>query len=109
METHVVVYITAGNAEEAEKIANGLVKEGLAACVNIVPSVKSVYRWKGDICNDSEILLIAKSRNSFIKKIIEWVKENHSYETPEIIALPIIDGSKDYLKWIDDSCPENEF
>ncbi len=106
METHIVIYITSGNTEEAENIADGLVKEGLAACVNIVPSIKSIYKWKGEICNDNESLLIAKSRKSLMGKVIEWVKKHHSYETPEIIALPIVDGSGDYLKWIDDSCPE---
>lgn len=104
MEKYVVIYITSGNTEEAEKIASGLVNEGLAACVNIVPSIKSVYKWKGEICNDNELLLIVKSRKSLMGKIKEWVKKHHSYETPEIIALPIIEGSEDYLKWIDDSC-----
>ncbi len=106
MENHFVIYITTGKQEEAENIATGLVKEGLAACVNIVPSIKSVYKWKGDICNDDEILLIIKSRKLLLGKLVEWVKKHHSYETPEIIALPIVDGSKDYLKWIDDSCPD---
>ena len=106
METHIVIYITSGNEEETEKIAAGLVRKGLAACVNIVPSIKSVYKWEGNICNDNELLLIAKSRRSLMREIIEWVKRNHSYETPEIIALPIIEGSNDYLKWIDASCPD---
>lgn len=105
MKNHIVIYITSGNAEEAENIATGLVKEGLAACVNIVPKIKSIYKWKGNICNDDEFLLIAKSRKTLLKEVIKWVKEQHSYETPEIIALPIVDGSKDYLQWIEDSCP----
>lgn len=105
MENHIVIYITAGNAEEAENIAGGLVKEELAACVNIIPSIKSVYKWKGKICTDNEVLLIAKSRKSLMGEVIEWVKKHHSYETPEIIALPVVIGTKDYLKWIDDCCP----
>ena len=106
METYIVIYITSGNTEEADNIATGLVKEGLAACVNIIPSIKSVYKWKGEICNDNESLLIVKSRKSLLLEIIEWVKKHHSYETPEIIAIPIVEGSKDYLKWIDDSCTD---
>lgn len=106
MGKHIVIYITTSSAEEAENIAGGLVKEELAACVNIIPSIKSVYKWKGEICNDNEILLIVKSRKSLMGKIIEWVKKHHSYETPEIIALPVEAGSKEYLKWIDDCCPD---
>ena len=105
MENYIVIYITTGKAEEAENIATGLVKNGLAACVNIVPEIKSIYKWKGNICNDNECLLIVKSQKPLLKKVIKWVKKHHSYETPEIIALPIVDGSKDYLKWIEDSCP----
>ena len=105
MKNYIVIYITTGNAEEAENIAEGLVRKGLAACVNIVPKIKSIYKWKGNICNDDECLLIVKSRKDLLKEVIKWVKKHHSYETPEIIALPIVDGSKDYLKWIEDSCP----
>ena len=104
MKNYIVIYITAGNGKEAESIAAGLVREGFAACVNIVPKVKSIYKWKGKICKDDEYLLIAKSRKALLKEVIKWVKKHHSYETPEIIALPIVDGSKDYLNWIENSC-----
>lgn len=106
MANYFVIYTTTSNSNEAENIATGLVKEGLAACVNIVPSIKSVYIWKGEICNDHEVLLIIKSPKPLLGKVIQWVKKHHSYETPEIIALPIVDGSKDYLKWLSDSCPD---
>lgn len=107
MSDHIVIYITSGSEEEAGNLANGLVTEGLAACVNIVPAIKSVYKWKGEICKDVEFLLIAKSRKSLMGEIIKWVKKKHSYENPEIIALPVIDGSKEYLRWVDDSCQDS--
>jgi len=99
----IVLFITAGSIEEGEKIASLLVDYHLAACVNIVPSVKSFFFWKGEKDVASEALLIVKSRRSLLEEIIDRIKKVHSYEVPEIIALPIIDGSTDYLKWIEES------
>lgn len=99
----IVVLITAGTAEEGEKIANTLIDHHLVACVNIVPSVKSFFFWEGKTDTASEVMLIAKSRRSLLDKIIDQVKKVHSYKVPEIIALPVMGGSADYLKWVEES------
>jgi periplasmic divalent cation tolerance protein len=99
-----VVLITAGSEEEAHKIAELLVNEKKAACVNIVPEVDSLFRWKGKIDSAHESLLLVKTRASLLSEIISLVKQIHSYEVPEIIALPIVGGSEEYLKWLDSAC-----
>lgn len=101
MEEHIVVYITAGSAAEAEKLSRGLVESKLAFCVNAIPSVTSTYYWEGKLCIDPEILLIAKTRTEKFDALEKWVRENHSYDVPEVIALPIVKGSQPYLKSID--------
>src|SRR3989338_6912506 len=100
---HIVIFITAKDKEEAEKIAGHLVGEKLAACVNIVPGVSSAFWWENKIDQAQEVLMIVKSKKVLFGKIVAAVKKVHSYSVPEIIALPIIDGNKDYLKWISDS------
>ncbi len=100
----IIVLITAGSEEEAGKIARLLVKEKKAACVNIVPRVDSLFRWKGRIDSARESLLLVKTRAWLLSEIVSLVKEIHSYEVPEIIALPIIGGSEEYLKWLDSAC-----
>lgn len=100
----IIVLITAGSEDEAHKIARLLVKEKKAACVNIVPGVDSLFRWKGKIDSACETLLLAKTKTSLLPQIISLVKGAHSYEVPDIIALPIIDGSEDYLRWLDSAC-----
>ena len=102
MAGHLVVLITTGSTEEAQKIARALGEEGLAACVNIVAPVHSVYRWRGEIQTDQEALLIVKTRADILEKLFQRVKQLHSYELPEIIALPILAGAEDYLHWIDE-------
>ncbi len=99
----IVILITASSAEEGEKIADFLIGRHLAACVNIIPSIKSFFFWEGKIERESEVLLVVKSRRSLLDNIIEDVKQLHSYEVPEIIALPIIGGSNEYLKWVEES------
>lgn len=99
----IVILITAGSMEEAEKIARSLVDHHLAACVNIVPSVKSLFVWEGKRDEASEVLLVAKGRRDLLDKTINHVKEIHSYKVPEIIVLPIIGGSIEYLKWVEES------
>ncbi|MCH8208817.1 MAG: divalent-cation tolerance protein CutA [Nitrospinae bacterium] len=105
MTQHIVVFITAGSREEADKISKGLVEEKLAFCVNSVPGIKSTYFWEGKLCVDEEFLLIVKTRNSRFEELEKWVRENHSYDVPEVIALPILKGSEPYLNSIDDWVP----
>jgi periplasmic divalent cation tolerance protein len=100
---HIVVFITAANNKEAKHIAHRLIKNKLAACVNIVDEIESFFCWKGKVDQVKEALLIIKSKREKLAKIIKLVKSLHSYEVPEIIALPIIAGYKPYLKWIDES------
>ena len=100
----IIVLITAGSEEEAHKIAKLLVKKKKAACVNIVPTVDSVFRWKGRVDSARESLLLVKTRASLLSEIISLVKEAHGYKVPEIIALPIVGGSEEYLKWLDSAC-----
>jgi len=96
----IVILITAKNSTEANKLANALVKEKLVACANIVPKVNSVFQWQGKIEKCPETLLILKSRKSLLRKIIKRVKSLHSYSVPEVIALSILDGNRDYLNWV---------
>jgi periplasmic divalent cation tolerance protein len=96
---NVVVFVTAPEAE-AQGLAEVLVREKKAACVNVVPRVRSTYWWQGEIESDDESLLIIKTRLSLLDGLIEAVKETHSYEVPEVIALPILGGNQDYLDWI---------
>jgi len=100
---YIVVFITVPNLEVGEKIGNTLVEEKLAACVNITSEIKSVYFWKGKIEEDKEHLLIIKTRKDKFESLEKRVKEIHPYEVPEIIAMPIVLGSKDYLSWIDET------
>ena len=99
---HTVIFVTAPDKKQARQIANKLIKTKLAACVNIIPGVESLFSWKGKIDSAKELLLIIKSEKSKLPKIIKTVKSLHSYEVPEIIALPIIAGNKEYLSWIDE-------
>lgn len=103
MKEYVIVLITASSSEEAEKIAQSLVEEKLAACVNIIPGLTSIFTWEGKLDRAAELLLVIKTRQERMKELIKTVKDLHSYSVPEIIALPIIGGSEDYLKWVDES------
>ena len=100
----IIILITAGSEEEAHKIAKLVVNQKKAACVNIVPRVDSLFRWKGKIDSAHESLLLVKTRASLVSEIISLVRQAHSHDVPEIIALPIIDGSEEYLKWLDSAC-----
>nr|XP_011464640.1 PREDICTED: protein CutA, chloroplastic isoform X2 [Fragaria vesca subsp. vesca] len=99
----IVVYVTVPNKEVGKKLAESLVREKLAACVNIVPGIQSVYQWEGEVQTDSEELLIIKTRQSLFEALTEHVKSNHPYDVPEVIALPINAGSLNYLEWIKNS------
>lgn len=96
-----VALVTAGSEDEAERIAACLVEERLAACVNIVGPIRSIYRWQGEIRNESEVLLVIKMRSDAFDRLKARVGELHSYDTPEIIALPITAGSEPYLRWLE--------
>lgn len=97
---HIVIFITVGGREEGVRIAKALVEERLAACVNIIEGMYSVFRWKGKVVKTKEFLLIAKSVDGLLDSLIERVKELHSYTIPEIISFKIIGGFKEYLDWI---------
>lgn len=99
---HIVVFITAADAEEARLIADVLLQQKKAACVNIVPGLSSLFWWRDKIDSAKESLLIVKTRASLLDEIVELVKEIHSYDNPEVIALPIVGGSDDYLEWLDE-------
>lgn len=98
-----VVYITAPNEEEAERIARMLVDKRLAACVALVSPIRSIYRWKGEVCDEKEVLLIAKTAAPMFDALRDAALEAHSYEVPEIVAAPITAGEPRYLQWITDN------
>ncbi len=95
-----VVMATVGKEEEAVSLARTLVAEKLAACVNIIPRIRSIYRWKNEICDEGELLLVMKIRSSAFTRIRDRIRELHSYEVPEIISFPIEDGLPDYIDWV---------
>jgi periplasmic divalent cation tolerance protein len=97
----IVVFMTAANGEEAARLADMLVGAHLAACVQILPEMESVYRWQGKIERESEVLLLAKTTKAKFAELEREVRALHSYETPEIIAVPVVTGSAPYLQWLD--------
>jgi periplasmic divalent cation tolerance protein len=99
----IVVFVTCGSEEEALKIARVLVEEKLAACANMVSPLRSIYRWEGKIWDEKEWLLIIKTQQSSFEDLSKRVKALHSYSVPEIIALPIVEGSPAYLTWIEEN------
>ena len=103
MTGFIQVMVTTETKEQARDIAQSLVVKKLAACVQIVDSVESTYRWKGKVESARECLCLIKTRESLFGKVEAAIKALHSYETPEIIAVPVIDGSKEYLRWLDES------
>jgi periplasmic divalent cation tolerance protein len=98
---NIVAFITTATEDEAHSIANLLLERRKAACVSIVPRVDSLFWWQGKLDSAQESLLIVKTKASLLPEIVALVKGIHSYEVPEIIALPIIGGNKDYLRWLD--------
>jgi periplasmic divalent cation tolerance protein len=99
----VVAFSTVGTAEDAERISRALVERRLAACVNVVPGVVSVYRWKGNVLRDEERLLVIKTRAARLEALREALVALHPYDLPELVALPIEAGHEPYLAWLDDS------
>ena len=105
MQKFIVVYVTAGSSAEGERLARALVEERLAACVNRIAPVRSFYRWEGKLEQSEEQLLIIKTQRRLFAALEKRVRELHSYAVPEIVALPIIDGSQDYLRWLSEQTP----
>jgi periplasmic divalent cation tolerance protein len=99
-EGAIVVLVTAGSAPNAELLARTMVEERLAACVNVVPGVRSIYRWQGKVVEEGEWLLVVKTRRSSFAALEARVRELHDYETPEVIALDVALGSAPYLEWV---------
>lgn len=100
MSEMLVILCTCPDEATASKLAGCLVEERLAACVNILPAIRSVYRWQGKICDDAEVLVVIKSLASRYQELESWLLENHPYDTPEIVALPVTHVSGDYLGWV---------
>ncbi|MBW2242781.1 MAG: divalent-cation tolerance protein CutA [Deltaproteobacteria bacterium] len=95
-----LVLVTAPNGEVAAQLGRTLVEERLAACVNVVPGLRSIYRWEGEIQDDAEVLLMVKTRADRLDSLTRRVQELHPYDVPEILALPIAGGSQAYLAWV---------
>ena len=103
MTDKIVVIVTAASARECRKIAKHLVGARLAACVNVTQPIRSIYRWEGKIADEKEFLMLIKTTRELFPEIKTEISKIHSYHTPEIICLPIIDGSRNYLQWLSDS------
>ena len=102
MPEFIVVFVTCGSEEEALKIARPLVEDHLAACVNLISPVRSIYRWEGEIWDEKEWILIIKTQKKRFGELERKVRSLHSYAVPEIISLPIVEGSSSYLKWLEE-------
>jgi periplasmic divalent cation tolerance protein len=101
MTDKIVVFSTCDSEEQAGRIARELVEQKLAACVNILPGARSIYRWKGQMEDSAEWLLIIKSRRDLMDKLRSTIGKIHTYEVPELLAVPVVDGSESYLAWLD--------
>lgn len=108
MNPFALCIVTIDDIEKAVTIAHSLVEEKLVACVNIVPNIRSIYRWKGQMYDEREVIMIVKTRTSLYERFQQRVRELHHYETPEIIQINIENGLPQYLKWIHDSTLSNE-
>lgn len=100
MTDKVVVFVTCSSAEEGRRIARFLVEERLAACVNVSSPVRSLYRWEDRLCDDKEVLLIIKTERLLFDRVRRAVEKLHSYQVPEVLCLPVIDGAPNYLNWL---------
>lgn len=99
--SHILVFITVPSREVGQQIADTLLENRLVACANIVPQITSIYHWQGTINQDDELLLIAKTKATLFDTLATTVKNHHPYDVPEVIAMPIVSGSTEYLTWID--------
>ncbi|SRR6056297_1050790 len=103
MTEYCVIYCTVSSEQEGRVISDSLVQKNLAACVNMITPVRSLYTWKGETCDDEERLLIIKSRVSIFEMVRNDIRSHHSYDVPEIIAIPILAGDDQYMKWMDEN------
>ena len=106
MSPCIIVFVTCGSEEEGVRISRALVEERMAACVNLISPVRSIYRWEGKIWDEKEWLLVVKTQQSRFRDVEAKVKSLHSYSVPEIISLPILEGSSSYLQWLEDMTRE---
>ena len=104
MARHSLVYITAPDPEEAARIGRMLVEKRLAGCVNVVPTIRSFYRWEGELQEDSEALLFVKTRRELVPEVVAAVKATHPYQVPAVLAVDVVEGNEDYLRWLDSEC-----
>ena len=101
VQDFIIIFATAASEQEAASIGGTLVEEGLAACTNVIPRIRSIYRWKEEICDEKEVLMIIKSRGDFFEKIRGRIRELHSYEVPEITAVQLDRCDASYLQWLE--------
>lgn len=104
--THSMAFVTVPDDQMARTLAKGLLEKKLAACVNIIPNIKSVYEWEGKIEEDSELILMIKTRTSRVDDVAQYVREHHSYDVAEVISTPIVNGNPPYLDWIGQIVPD---
>lgn len=102
MEEHLVVLVTTPSREVGRDLGRTLLEQGLAACVNVVAGIESLYVWKGELCSDEEALLIIKTRQGVFDELDAAIRDIHPYDVPEVIALSVAAGSQDYLAWINE-------
>lgn len=103
VDKFIVVYVTTPSREVGKELANSIISNRLAACVNQIPGIESTYWWNGKVVSDTEVLLLIKTRESLFNALSTHVKANHPYEVPEVIAVPITEGSKEYIQWLKES------
>lgn len=101
-----IVLMTAGSEDEGARIAKSLVERGLCACVNLIPKVRSIYRWEGTVQDDTEVLLIAKTTKDSLQALSDHAAEAHSYDVPEILAVSVEKGRASYLEWLAENCAD---
>jgi periplasmic divalent cation tolerance protein len=104
-DSHIVAITTTDSEEAAEALADGLVKDRLAACVQISSPIKSVYRWEGEVQRDTEWQLWIKTTSDRLDELTQWLDEHHTYDVPELVALSVVGGNPAYLKWLTDETP----
>ena len=97
---YIVVFVTVSNDDEGQKIAHNLLQNKLIACANVISGIKSMFWWQGKIDESNEVLLVLKTQKKLFSKVAKAVKALHSYDVPEIIALPVVEGEEAYLKWL---------
>jgi len=108
MTDKIVVLSTCASEEEAERLARSMVEQRLAACVNVIPRMRSYYRWKGMLESTEEWLLVIKSSRDRFERLLAALEKAHSYEVPEVLALPVVDGAANYLSWLEKGLREEE-